>query len=358
MAAHFHRLKIKDLRKETEDSVVLTLEVPEDEKDLFHFTQGQNLTLKTILNGEELRRSYSICSAPFENKLCIAIKKAPNGKFSHHANEYLQIGDIIETLPPTGRFFTSLVASNKKNYLAIAAGSGITPIISIIKATLATEPLSTFTLVYGNQTRSSIMFFEELEGLKNKYIDRFNFINILSREKTESTIHYGRIDAGKLAALSGLIPYNSLDEIFVCGPEPMLYCAKDFLVQQEVPSKNIHFERFNTPGETLGVTPVERQAENPLSTSEVWIKLDGRSFYFDLAYDNESILEGALKTGADVPYACKGGVCSTCRAKLLEGKVYMDNNYALEQEEVENGYILTCQSHPVSKKVVVDYDLR
>lgn len=358
MAAHFYPLTVKKLSRETDNSVVITFDVPDSVKELFQYTQGQNLTLKAVVNGEEVRRSYSICSAPFENELSIAIKKADAGKFSVHANAYMQKGDIIEVFPPTGKFFTKLDAVNQKHYAAFAAGSGITPIISIIKATLATESLSSFTLVYGNRSRSSIMFFEELEGLKNRYINRFNIIHILSREKTEA-VNFGKIDIHKLTELQKFMPYTKFDETFICGPESMVFCVKDFLEQQGIDKRKIHFELFNTPGQkTLKVTGQITGETNNTSCSQIIIKLDGRSVIFDLAFDSISILDAALKQGADLPFACKGGVCSTCKAKLTSGKVTMDTNYALEPEELDEGYILTCQSHPVSPEVVIDYDTR
>lgn len=358
MAVHFHPLIIKHISKETPDSVVITFDVPAKIQELFQYSQGQNLTLKASINGEEIRRSYSICSAPFENKISIAIKRAPLGKFSGYANDYLQTGDTLQVLPPTGRFFTKLKPTNKKNYLAFAAGSGITPIISIIKTTLSTEPLSLFTLVYGNRSRTSIMFFEELEGLKNKYVDRFNFINILSREKTDSPLNFGRIGHKKLTELTKLIAYNSFDDTFICGPESMLFCVKDFLEEKRINKKNIHFELFTTPGQKELKPLIEKEEKDKLPKNKVTIKLDGRSFSFDLAANNDSILDAALKLGVDLPFACKGGVCGTCRAKITEGQVDMDINYALESEEVHEGFILTCQAHPITKNVMVDFDLR
>ena len=358
MAVHFHQLTIKQLNKETPDSVVITLEIPEPLREAFRFIPGQNLTVKTNLNGEEIRRSYSICSAPFENKLCIAVKKIDQGKFSAYANEYLQQGDTIEVLPPTGRFIINPDPNQKKQYLAFAAGSGITPVISIIKAILTSEPSSTFTLVYGNRTRASIMFFEELEGLKNKYVERFNLINILSREKTDVPINFGRIDNPKLAALKSLVNYKLFNEVFICGPTEMLFCVKDYLIKQGLDETHIHFELFTTPGQKLSVPANATIEKNDASKSKVTIISDGRSLSFDLPFESDSILDAALKQGVDLPFACKGGVCSTCRAKLMEGKVTMDSNYALEKDEVAAGYILTCQSHPLTENVVANFDLR
>ncbi|CAN5695621.1 phenylacetate-CoA oxygenase/reductase subunit PaaK [soil metagenome] len=358
MAVHFHNLTIKNVHKETPDSIVITFEIPENLQETFRYTQGQNLTLKTNINGEQIRRSYSICSAPFEGLLQVAIRKTAYGKFSGYANDYMKAGDSIEVLPPTGRFYTKLDPYNKNNYLAIAAGSGITPIISIIKTTLNTEPNSSFTLIYGNRSRSSIMFFEALEALKNQYMARFNFVHILSREKTDASINSGKINAEKLTELSKLINYNSFDEIFICGPETMLFYAKDFLELQGVNKKNIHFELFTTPGQKTIETTTSKTDGDNTAQSNITIKLDGRSVNFNLPFNSESILDAALKQGADLPFACKGGVCSTCRAMLTEGKVSMDNNYALEAEELEQGFILTCQSHPLTANVAIDFDRR
>ncbi len=358
MAVHFQQLRVKKIHKETDDCVIITFDVPGTLKDLFQYSHGQNVTLKKTIEGEEIRRSYSICSAPFEDRLSIAVKKVATGKFSSYANELLREGDDIEVLPPTGRFNTILNTGNKKSYLAFAAGSGITPIISIIKATLATEPGSSFTLVYGNRSRGSIIFFEELEGLKNKYIDRFNFINILSREKTDAPINYGRINVEKLTALNKLVNYKSMDETFICGPEEMLFTVKEFLETLGVDEKKIHFELFTTPDSKQTVMEKLPNEGNSGTKASITIQLDGRSFDFELAFNSESILDAALKQGADLPYACKGGVCCTCRARLTAGEVRMDVNYALEAEELAKGFILTCQSHPLTEKVVIDFDSR
>jgi ring-1,2-phenylacetyl-CoA epoxidase subunit PaaE len=359
MAVHFHPLKISEIVRDTADSVIISFEVPENLLPLYTYSQGQNITLKATIDGETVRRSYSICTAPFDRKLSVAVKKASNGLFSTFANEHLQPGDVIEVLPPTGRFFTQLNPPNRYNYLAVAAGSGITPIISLVKTTLVTEPDSSFTLVYGNRTRSSIMFFEELQGLKNKYPQRFNLIHILSREQTDSPINHGRIDADKLGALGRMLRYTSFQEIFICGPERMVFCVKEFLSRVGVKPAHIHFELFTTPGQEK-VLPGKQTADHPAPTEKnhVSVKLDGHFMNFYLEKNGESILDAALKLGADLPYACKGGVCSTCRAKLVEGEVTMDNNYALEPDEVENGFILTCQSHPLTSKVVIDFDSR
>lgn len=357
---HFHSLSVKKVERETDDCVSIEFDVPEELKEIFQFKQGQNLTIKKVFDGEELRRNYSICTSPFDDKLKVAVKKAEGGVFSTWVNENLKEGDVLEVLPPTGKFYTQLKPSQKKNYVAFAAGSGITPILSIIKTTLITEPKSEFTLVYGNRTKNSIIFKEELEALKDKYIDRFRIYHILSRELTEAQINNGRIDVDKLELLfEKLIDIKASDEFFICGPEEMIFCIKGYLEGRGVASDKIHFELFTVPGQQT--TKSEQQTakqsdEGP--KAKVSVKLDGIMFDFDLAYESESILDAALKQGADLPYACKGGVCTTCKAKLIEGKVSMDVNWGLEPEEVEKGYILTCQSHPQTEKVVVDYDAR
>ena len=359
MAVHFHKLKIKTIKKETPDCVSVSFDIPETLKETFNFQQGQNITLKKKIGGEELRRSYSICTAPFENELKVAIKKVVGGKFSTFANDILKPGDEIEVLPPTGRFTTPLANSNKKNYVAFAAGSGITPLLSIIKTTLQTEPKSNFTLVFGNRNRNSIIFFEELEALKNIYLQRFTFITILSREKTDTPINSGRINSQKLIALNKLINYSNTDEFFICGPEEMIFCVKEYLELHGVEKNKIHFELFTAPGQKHQATgnTIPENINNTLK-SKITVKADGRSFEFDLGYNSATILDAALQQGADLPFACKGGMCCTCKAKLLEGEVKMEVNWGLDQEEVEQGFILTCQSHPTTEKVVVDFDIK
>ena len=229
MSIHFHSLKIKEIKKETDDCVSVTFEIPDALKSKFIYKQGQSLTMRATIGKEEVRRTYSLCSSPLENEWKVAIKKVEGGSFSTFANLSLKKGDMLDVMQPVGKFYVELNPENKKKYLAFAAGSGITPLLSIIKTTLQTEPQSSFTLVYGNQSRSSIIFFEELEGLKNKYLQRFNFINILSRERTDASINFGRINTEKLVELSKLINYSSIDETFICGPEEMIFAVKEFL---------------------------------------------------------------------------------------------------------------------------------
>lgn len=357
---HFHLLKIKEVNKETEDCVSVLFEVPGDMQEMFQFKQGQSLTVKTNIKGEEVRRTYSICSSPFDNQWRIAIKKVEGGIFSTYANEQLKKEDELEVMPPVGKFYTELKKENKKNYVAFVAGSGITPVLSIIKTTLLAEPGSSFTLIYGNRNKNSIIFKEELEALKDKFINRFSIYHILSREFTEAAINYGRIDEEKCNLLfSKLIDINKCDEFFLCGPEEMIFTVKDFLQQHNVPAKNIHFELFTIPGQKSSVKKEQPVLQNDGGPqSKVSVKLDGIMFDFDLGFESESILDAALKQGADLPFACKGGVCCTCKARLLEGQVQMDVNWGLEPDEVEAGFILTCQSHPTTNKVVVDFDVK
>lgn len=360
MSIHFHKLKIKDIRKETDDCISISFDVPEELKNTFVFQHGQNITLRQDLEGQETRRSYSICTSPFDNDLRVAVKKVDGGLFSGFAHSTLKPGDELDVLPPTGTFNTNLDAAQAKKYLAFAAGSGITPVMSIIKTVLQTEPGSSFTLVYGNRNRHSIIFFEELEALKNKYLQRLNLMYVLSREGTDTSIHSGRIDQHKLTELSRLINYSTMDEIFICGPEEMIFTVKDFMEALKIDSKKIHFELFTTPGQKKTTNPIFFFKKKKTSDkSHITIKLDGRTLEFELAAESEdSILDAALKLGADIPYSCRGGVCCTCKAKLLEGKVEMEMNWGLEEEEVQQGYILTCMSHPRTANVIVDYDIK
>ncbi|RYD79614.1 MAG: phenylacetate-CoA oxygenase/reductase subunit PaaK [Sphingobacteriales bacterium] len=358
MAVHFHPLTIKKIKKETPECVSVSFDVPQNLAAEFLFKEGQNITIKAMIEGNELRRSYSLCTAPHEKEIKVAIKSVDGGAFSSFAQN-LKRGDVLEVLPPVGKFNAKL-SHEKGNYLAIAAGSGITPVISIIKHSLQTQPQSNFTLIYGNKSRGSIIFFEELEALKNKFMQRFNFINVLSREKTDATINYGRINQDKLSDLQQLIDFKSFDSVYICGPEEMIFASSEFLENIGLEKSKIHFELFTTPGQknVKKEAGIIQQEKDSGPTSSITVKLDGRSFDFDLSQGGQNILDAALQQGADLPYACKGGVCCTCRAKLVSGEVSMDVNYALEPEEVEQGFILTCQSHPRSEKVVIDFDVK
>lgn len=360
MSIHFYSLRIKEIHRETNDCVSVLFDVPAELNQAFRFVQGQSLTLKTTINNEEVRRSYSICSSPLDKQLRVAIKKVAGGLFSTFANEQLKPGDMLDVMQPSGKFYTPLNPHHKKKYVAFAAGSGITPVLSLVKATLQVEPESTFTLVYGNRNRSSIIFFEELEALKNKYMHRFNLVHILSREKAAADINFGRITESKLKHLSKLIDYNTVDEFFICGPEEMIFCIKDFLEAGGIDKKKIHFELFTTQTQKQPVTGKQSTATvDPSVNCNIIITLDGRSINFKQPLGSDmAILDAALKQGADLPYACKGGMCCTCKAKLLEGEVNMDVHWGLEEDEINEGFILTCQSHPKTEKVVIDFDVR
>jgi ring-1,2-phenylacetyl-CoA epoxidase subunit PaaE len=353
LALHFHKLTVKDIKKETADCISIAFDVPRELQKEFQFVAGQNITIKTDL--DDTRRSYSICSSPEEGELRVAVKKVANGVFSSFANEKLKKGDLLEVMSPTGTFTSAISPKNKKEYVFFAAGSGITPVISIIKTILNGEPGSRVTLVYGNKNVSSIIFKEELEALKDKHLETFRMYHILSREKTDIDFNNGRIDVDKCHQLSRLIDFKSVDDFFICGPEQMIFTVKDFLKGWRIESKQIHFELFTTPTRkhTQIYTAVNETAQEG---SVITVKLDGRSFDFNLDYNGNTILDAALAEGADAPFACKGGVCCTCKAKLVEGEVEMESNYGLDKSEVKAGFILTCQSHPRSKKVVVDYD--
>lgn len=358
MSIHFHPLRVKEIRRETPECVSVVFEIPNELQDKFRFRQGQSLTMRTAINNEEVRRTYSICSSPLENEVRVAIKKVGTGLFSNFAHDVLKPGDMLEVMEPVGKFYTELDPRQKKKYLAIAAGSGITPVISLIKTTLATEPQSHFTLVYGNRTRVSIIFFEQLEALKNRYPARLQLIHTLSREHTDVPVNYGRINIEKLIELSPLIDYAGMDEVFICGPEEMIFSTREYLEQKGLDRQKIHFELFTTPGEKKTHIIRQDSKSKQEDKSRITIRLDGRAFDLQLGYDDEPILDAALKQGADLPYACKGGVCCTCKAKLVEGEVTMDVHWGLEDEEISQGYILTCQSHPKTPRVIVDFDAK
>ena len=363
----YHALTVTDLRQETPDAVSIGLAVPSELQEQFHFNQGQHLNLRAQIGGEEVRRSYSICSGIDENELRIAVKRVQDGIFSNYANEHIQVGQSIEVMPPQGHFYTELDPTSEREYLAVAAGSGITPILSIISSTLSQEPNSQFTLFYGNRSTTSTLFREQLEDLKNLYMERLNLIYIMSREQQEVDLFNGRITAAKCQQLlQQWIHPDQLHACFLCGPQSMIEEVSDSLKGFGVEKERIHFELFTTalsnPVDSKA-SPVQHensanQQENSSSqaVSEVSVAIDGRTLSFELAQNSENILDAGIKAGADLPWSCKAGVCSTCRAKVVEGEVKMDANFALEDYELEAGYVLTCQCHPVSNKVVLDYD--
>lgn len=353
----FHSLKVKELIKETSDCTSIAFELTDDLYDVFEYKQGQYLTLRTEINGEDIRRSYSLCSSPLDGEMRVAVKKIEEGKFSTFANDVLKEGDTLDVMPPMGNFYTELSPNQAKSYVAFAAGSGITPMMSIIKTTLQTEPDSQFTLLYCNKNVHSIIFKEEIEGLKNLYLNRFQVYHFLTREMQDIPLFNGRFDNEKMEQiLGGIVKTESVDDYFLCGPEEMIMGIKKSLEARNVDSKKIHFELFTTPGAKKGNAKKKVAKKRDGKVSLVTIKDSGSSYQFELSQGTNNILDAALLNGADLPFACKGGVCCTCKAKVVEGKVEMDVNYALEPEEVEQGFVLTCQAHPLTPTVVVDFD--
>lgn len=356
--ARFHPLTVTEVRRETRDAVVVTLAPRPEDRALFDFTQGQYLTFRRNFDGEELRRSYSICAGLDEGCLRVGIKRVDGGAFSTWANENLAPGDLIEAMPPMGRFFTALDADAARHYLGFAGGSGITPLLSIIKTVLAREPGSRFTLVYANRQIGTIMFREELEDLKNLYLGRLSVIHVLEQEGQEIDLFTGRIDAGKMAQLFRTwIDPKSVDMAYICGPEPMMLTIAASLREHGLSDAQIRFELFASgqPGRakaravSAGAIP---EGEGVQAT----VTLDGATRRLTLPQSGQSILDAALAADMDAPYSCKAGVCSTCRCKVLEGEVEMAANHALEDYEVRAGYVLSCQAYPVSRTVVVTYD--
>ena len=356
MTPKFHTLSVSGIRRETADCVSISLEVPETLQEDYAYIPGQYLTLKTLLNGEELRRSYSICSSPMDGELRVAVKKVPDGLFSTFANENLKVGDALDVMTPMGNFHSDINPTNAKYYAAFAAGSGITPIMSILKTVLYQEPKSHFTLFYGNRATDSIIFREAIEALKNIYLGRLSVHHILSQEFNTSDLFTGRISKEKCQTFfEKILDVTEVDEFFICGPQEMNEDIRDLLLERGIDRKKIHVELFTT-GIAKKQVKKAIASDQPGFEAQVQITLDGNTFEFPLRSTGDSILDAALKAGADLPFACKGGVCCTCRAKLSQGQVEMDVNYALEPDELEAGYILTCQSHPTSKRVVVDFD--
>ena len=356
----YYPLRISDAGAETESAVCLTFDVPGTLRDTFRFTPGQYLTLRCDIDGKPVTRSYSICSGIDDPDLRIAIKRVDGGVFSGFATESLKSGTVVDVMPPQGNFRVELEPAGGRNYLCIAAGSGITPVLSIIKSVLAREPDSHVTLLFGNQRVATIMFREELDALKNRYLARFQWLNILSRERQDVEILNGRINNKKGAELCRhLLDLKAMDEFFLCGPEAMISEVSRGLRANGIPESKIHYELFASSAADAAAVIAKHHAramQHAGKISEVTVISGGRETKFELTADGENILDGGLDNGVDLPFACKGGVCATCKARLVEGEVDMDLNHALTEDEITRGYILTCQAHPVSARVVVDYD--
>ncbi len=356
--AKFHSIKVADVYKETKDCTVISFEIPDDLKSEYQFKQGQHLTLRTIIDGNEVRRSYSLCSSPIENNWNVAVKKINEGLFSTFVNEKLRKGDVLDVMAPNGTFFTEINPKKAKNYISFAAGSGITPILSIIKTHLALEPESTFKLFYLNRTVKSIVFKEEIEQLKNRYFNRFEIFHFLTKEHRPSELFNGRFTKEKIQTLTDkIIDVPQVDACFICGPEEMIYLLRDELINAGLEKDKIHFELFTSGISEEDKKRISKIIEKKVEGTEVTIIDGGKEFHFVMGDDFDNILDGALAAGADLPFACKGGVCSTCRCKVVEGTTEMKLNYSLEEDELAKNYILSCQAVPTSKKVVVDFGI-
>ena len=356
--AQFYTLKIQDIYKETSDCSVVTFEVPNNLISQFEFSPGQHLTLKADIDGEDVRRSYSLCSSPMDHQLKVAVKQIPGGKFSNYVNNSLKIGDSIEVMPPSGTFGVPPKPDEAKNYLFFAAGSGITPILSMIKSHLTIEQNATCKLFYVNKTAKSIIFKEELEQLRNTFFGRLEIYYFLTKERRDIELFNGRFDDDKMKVLTKtFIDIPDTSEVFLCGPEQMVNYVSNYLITAGLPKELVHFELFVTGLSEEDIKRAERLAQQNVEGIEVTIVDGGKEFVFTMTKDFDNILDAALNAGADLPFACKGGVCSTCKCQVKEGKVEMKINYALEDKEVAQNFVLSCQSVPTTEKVVVDFDV-
>ena len=351
----FHRLTINDLRRETSDAVSMTFAIPQELAGDYAFAPGQYLTLRTTMDGEEVRRSYSICSGPDDGELRIAVKKVDGGAFSTWAADELKAGDTLDVMTPTGRFGVTHAPDVARTHVGFAAGSGITPILSIVKGVLAREPNSRFFLFYGNRTAESMLFREALEELKDRFLQRLSVFHVISGEEQDIPILHGRLDGEKVRVLlRAMVPADSIDHVFICGPAAMSEAIETACQSLGIAGERIHVERFVSE---FGGKPRPKAVIAPGAPPKAVASLivDGKRREVPVA-DGESILDAALRAGMDLPFACKGGMCSTCRAKLVDGEAAMEVNYSLEPWETNAGFILTCQARPISAKVVVDYD--
>ena len=354
----FHRLAIRDRREETADCVSLAFDVPPALREAFGYRAGQYLTLRATIDGEEVRRSYSLCSAPHEGAWRVAVKRVPGGRFSTYAHDTLRVGDALEVMPPTGSF----VAPEEpvRSVVGFAAGSGITPVIGIAKDVLHRFPEATFTLFYGNRSARDVIFLEELEGLKNRYLRRLRVHHVFSREDLGADLFFGRLDADRCRAFAAsLFDAIIVDAYYICGPEPMTRALRDMLGELGVPRDRVHFELFGAPAAPLSTPQVVRAqaARRSVDLARVAVTLDGATTTIDMLDDGSHLLEAGIAYGLDLPFACKGGVCSTCKCRVLAGELLMEVNYALEPDEVAAGYVLSCQARPVSEEAAVTFDV-
>lgn len=362
--ALFHPLRVRAIEPDTEEAVIISFDVPPELQRVFSFNQGQYLTLRTEVDGEDLRRSYSICAGIDDGELRVGVRKVAGGRFSNWINRHLQPGDRVQVMPPQGRFFVPLDPRTHRHYLGVAGGSGITPILSIMKTVLGREPQARFTLIYANRAPKSTMFKEEIEDLKNRYMARLSLHHVFSGEATELPLHAGVMDRAKLSEFLGrLVDPKTIDHAFVCGPYQMNDEAEAALLAAGVPEERIHIERFGVApavagaGEALGAVEHELKPGDA-ERARITIVRDGLRREFDFSKDDPSILDAAASAGLEVPFSCTSGVCGTCRAKLVEGQVRMTRNFALDKADLAAGFVLTCQSHPLTERVVLSFDDR
>ncbi len=363
-----HRLQIVDVCPEASDAISVRFAIPDALREAFRFAPGQFVTLEAEVDGQALRRSYSICSSPAEYEASatvrVGIRRVAGGRFSNWANHHLRAGSDIDVLTPDGRFGIGFSASARRHYLGIAGGSGITPMLSLIKAALETEPDSRFTLVYGNRTVTSIMFLEELEGLKNRWMERLSIFHVLSEEATDIDLLSGLLDRARIGRLcEQAIRIPTIEYAFVCGPAPMMQAAEDALLAAGLDRHRIRIERFASPDAQAERPPAAPASAIDTSRAEVpgarvTVIVDGKARPIAVPFEGDSILDTAMAAGIKLPYACKAGVCCTCRARVLEGEVRMDKQYSLEQHELDAGFVLSCQSHPVTDQVCLSFDER
>jgi ring-1,2-phenylacetyl-CoA epoxidase subunit PaaE len=357
MSAGFHSLTVADVRREIDDAVSLRFDLPSQLREAFRFSAGQHLTLRTEIDGEDIRRNYSICVAPHEDELRVAIKRIAGGQFSSWANSNIAIGDTIDVMPPHGSFTWTFDPARSATYVGFAGGSGITPILSLLKTTLLSEPRSSFTLLYGNRDSSSIMFLEELAALKNSFMDRLQIYHFLEYEEEDVDLFNGRLDSAKIAdVLQSIVDPTMIDVAFICGPGPMMDAAEAGLLQAGLTGDKILIERFTVGAVSAEQATRARELEQRAAGLQVQVTLEGRRRTLSFDADKGSILENARAAGLPAPFACKAGVCATCRAKLISGKVEMKANYGLSADEVAQGYVLTCQAVPLGEGVALDYD--
>jgi len=356
--AEFHNLKVADIYKETEDTSVVTFDVPPNLQEQFKFRQGQHLTLKANINDEDVRRSYSLCSGPSEGRWQVAVKQIPDGKFSTYVNEHLKTGDAVNVMAPSGNFGVKVNPTVAKNYLFFAAGSGITPVLSMLKAHLQAEPNATCKLFYVNKTAKSIIFKEELEQLRNKFFGKLEIYYFLTKERRDIELFNGRFDDEKMQVLTKtFIDIPDTNEVFLCGPEKMVNYVSEYLINAGLPKELVHFELFVTGLSEEDIKRAERLAQQNVEGTEITIVDGGKEFLFTMTKEYDNILDAALGAGADLPFACKGGVCSTCKCEVKEGNVEMKINYALDEKEVSQNLVLSCQAVPTTDKVVVNFDV-